>query len=49
MAKKKSAAAVELGRKGGKARGANLSKEELSKIGRQGATKRWGTKKGKQS
>jgi hypothetical protein len=49
MAKKKSAAAVELGRKGGKARKANLTKEQLTAIGKQGAAKRWGTKKGKQS
>jgi hypothetical protein len=41
---KKNAAAVELGAKGGKARAENLSKEELSRIGREGAAKRWGSK-----
>lgn len=41
---KKNAAAVELGAKGGTARAKNLSKEELSKIGRAGAAKRWGGK-----
>src|SRR5258708_5341763 len=44
---KKSKAAVELGRAGGTARGKNLSKEELSKIGKAGAAKRWGKKGGK--
>lgn len=44
--KDKSAAAVELGSKGGKARAAKLSKTELSEIGRKGAAKRW-AKKGK--
>lgn len=34
-------AAQSLGKKGGKARAANLSKEELSKIGKRGAAKRW--------
>ena len=42
MAKKtKSAAAVELGRKGGLARARNLSKEQLSKIGRAAVKARW--------
>jgi hypothetical protein len=40
----KNAAAVELGAKGGAARAKNLSKEELSKIGKTGAAKRWGKK-----
>jgi hypothetical protein len=43
--KKKLAAAVELGSKGGRARAANLSKEERSAIARKGAAARW-TKKG---
>jgi hypothetical protein len=37
----KNKAAVELGKKGGTARAKNLTKEELSKIGRKGARKRW--------
>lgn len=45
MAKKKDPAAVSLGRrggkKGGKARARNLSKERLSEIGREGAEARW--------
>jgi hypothetical protein len=47
----KNPAAVELGAKGGTARAKNLSKEELSKIGRAGAAKRWSgkTKKGGKS
>jgi hypothetical protein len=40
----KNPAAVELGAKGGKARAKNLSKDELSKIGKEGAAKRWGSK-----
>jgi hypothetical protein len=44
--KGKSAAAVELGRAGGTKRAKNLSKEELSAIGKAGAAKRWGSKKG---
>jgi general stress protein YciG len=34
-------AAVQLGRRGGKARAANRTKEELSEIGRRGAEARW--------
>ena len=41
MAKRKNPAAVALGRKGGKARAANLTAEQLSEIGRMGAAKRW--------
>ena len=45
MAKRKNPAAVALGRKGGrkggKARAANLTPEQLSEIGRLGAAKRW--------
>ena len=45
MAKRKNPAAVALGRKGGKkggkARAANLTAEQLSEIGRKGAAKRW--------
>ena len=37
----KNAAAVELGTKGGKARAKNLTKEQLSEIGKAGAAKRW--------
>lgn len=44
------AAAVALGRKGGKkggkARAANLTPEQLSEIGRMGAAKHWATKDG---
>ena len=38
----KNAAAAELGRKGGKARAAKLSAEEMAEIARMGAAKRWG-------
>ena len=44
--KKKNAAAVELGAKGGRARAKNLSKKELSEIGKAAAAKRWAAKKG---
>ena len=37
----KDAAAVRLGRRGGKARAANRTKEELAEIGRRGAAARW--------
>ncbi len=47
MAKRKSAAAVSLGRKGGQARAKNLSKEQLSAIGKKAAAGRWGKKGGK--
>jgi general stress protein YciG len=40
-------AAVELGRKGGKARAAKLSKEQIQEIGRRGAEVRWGKKRKK--
>jgi hypothetical protein len=43
---KKNAAAVALGRKGGKKRAATLSAEELGKQGKKAAAARW-TKKGK--
>lgn len=39
--KKKNAAAVEMGRKGGKARASKLSKEKRSEIARKAAKKRW--------
>lgn len=42
MAKKKPLTASEMGRKGGKARGKNLTKEQLAAIGRKGAQTRWG-------
>jgi len=42
----KNKAAVELGKKGGAARAKSLTKEELSTIGKAGAAKRWGSKKG---
>jgi len=49
MAKRKNPAAVALGRKGGKkggkARAANLTAEQLSEIGRMGAAKRWAKRK----
>ncbi len=41
-AKKKDPNAVALGRKGGKARAANLSASELSRIGKKGAKARFG-------
>ena len=41
MAKEKDPAAVSLGAKGGKARAKNLTKEQLSKIGKAAAAKRW--------
>ena len=37
----KNKAAVELGRKGGKARAAKLSKEQRAEIARKAAAKRW--------
>jgi len=37
----KDPAAVALGRKGGKSRAKNLTKEQLAEIGRKGAAKRW--------
>ncbi len=40
----KSAAAAELGRKGGTARAANLSKEKRREIAKKGAAARWGSK-----
>jgi hypothetical protein len=47
VAKRKNAAAVALGRKGGKVggkrRAETLTAEELSAIGRKGAAARWGT------
>jgi hypothetical protein len=46
MARRKNPAAVALGRKGGKkggkARAANLTAEQLAEIGRLGAAARWG-------
>jgi hypothetical protein len=36
----------EMGRRGGKARARNLSKEEIAAIGRKGARKRWNKAKG---
>lgn len=35
------------GKKGGKARAANLTLEQLSEIGRKGAATRWGKAKGR--
>jgi hypothetical protein len=43
----KNKAAVELGKRGGTARAKNLSKEELSAIGKKGAARRWNKKGGK--
>ena len=45
--KKKDPAAVFLGQKGGKARAARLSREQLSQIGKKGAQARWGRGKAK--
>jgi len=45
--KKKDPAAVSLGQKGGKARAARLSREQLSQIGKKGAQARWGRRKTK--
>lgn len=49
MAKRKNPAAVALGRKGGKkggkARAANLTPEQLAEIGRMGAAARWAKQK----
>ena len=42
----KSEAAAELGRKGGMARAAKLSKRKRTQIAREGAKKRWESKKG---
>ncbi len=39
----KNKAAVELGRKGGKARAANMTPEQRSEIARKAAAKRWRT------
>jgi hypothetical protein len=47
MAKKKDPAAVSLGAKGGKARAKNLSKKQLSEIGKAAAASRWSKKGGK--
>lgn len=44
MKKKKSAAATQLGALGGKARAKNLSKRQLSEIGKAAAAKRWAKK-----
>jgi hypothetical protein len=46
MKKKRSAAAVQLGALGGKARAKNLSKRRLSEIGKAAAAKRWAKKGG---
>ncbi len=40
-AKDRLPAAVEMGRRGGKARAANLTAEQLSEIGKRGAKQRW--------
>ena len=42
MAKKKDPAAVKLGRRGGKANMAKLSKEQRSALGKLAAAARWG-------
>jgi hypothetical protein len=46
MTKRKDAAAVSLGRRGGKARARKVSKERLSEIGKAAAAKRWAKKGG---
>lgn len=43
--KRKSPAAVALGRKGGRARMSKMTAEERSRLGRLAATARWGKKK----
>jgi hypothetical protein len=43
----KNPAAVELGAKGGTARAKNLTKKQLSEIGKKAAAKRWAKKGGK--
>lgn len=45
----KSAAAAELGRMGGRARAAKLSKKKRAEIAKRAATARWGTKREKPS
>jgi hypothetical protein len=47
MGTRKNPHAVALGRKGGKARAASLTKEELSEQGRKAVTARWAKKKKK--
>jgi hypothetical protein len=47
MGTKKNPHAVALGRKGGKARAANLTKEELSEQGRKAVMARWARNKKK--
>ena len=47
VTKKKNAHAVALGRKGGKARAAKLSKQELSEQGRKAVLTRWSASKQK--
>lgn len=41
---KKNPAAVELGKRGGKARAATLTPEQLAEIGKKGAAARWAKK-----
>ena len=45
MAKKKNPAAVALGRRGGKARAAKLTKEEMSESNRRAVLARWAKEK----
>jgi hypothetical protein len=47
MPDKKELTAREMGRKGGTARAKNLTKQELSAIGKKGAAIRWAQKPGK--
>jgi hypothetical protein len=47
MGKKKQLTITEMAKMGGKARAAKLTKEQLAKIGKQGAAKRWAKKGGK--
>ena len=47
MKKKKALTVHEMGRRGGTARGKNLTPEQLSKIGKKGARTRWAKKPGK--
>jgi hypothetical protein len=49
MGKKPPLTISEMAKMGGKARAAKLNKEQLSKIGKAGAAKRWSSKKGKKA
>lgn len=46
MGEKKELSIKEMAKMGGKARAKSLTPKQLSEIGRKGAAKRWGSKKG---